>query len=135
MAKKASAVSNLSVNSVALESYLDGTSLKVSQEVIDVTGFVQTGPSKVVGNYDFTQNLSGQFDGASGAVDATLFGLVGNAGVATDFSPTGVAAGANDPHYTATQVLESYEISAKTGAAVTFSASLSGNSALVRAVA
>lgn len=136
MAKKASAVANLSVNSVALESYLDSISLKVTQETPDVTGLVQTGPSRVVGNYDHSLDVAGQFDGASGAIDATLFGLVGSAGVAIDFSPTGATAGANDPHYTATgEVLSSYTIDAKVGDAVKVSASLMGNSALTRAVA
>lgn len=135
MAKKASAVANLSVNSVALESYLDSVSMKVKQETPETSGFVQTGPTRVAGNYDHSLDLSGQFDGATGAVDATLFGLVGSAGVATDFSPTGASVGANDPHYTSTVLLDAYEISAKKGAPVMFSSTLQGGAALTRSTA
>lgn len=134
MAKKAAALANLTVNSVALESYIDSISMKVSQETVNVAGLVQTGPTRVVGNYDHSLDVSGQFDGASGAVDATLFGLIGNAGVATGFDPTGASAGANDPNYDSTHVLESYQIDAKVGSALMFSASLQGAAALTRAV-
>lgn len=133
MAKKAAAVANLSVNSVALESYLDSISLKVTQETPTVTGFTQSGPARVVGNYDHSLDVSGQFDGASGAVDATLFALIGNDGVATGFDPTGASAGTNDPNYDSTHVLESYQIDAKVGSALMFSATLQGTGALTRA--
>lgn len=133
MAKKAAAVANLSVNSVALESYIDSVSMKVTQETANVSGLVTTGPTRVVGNYDHSLDISGQFDGASGAVDATLFGLVGSAGVASAFDPTGVSAGTNDPNYDSTVVLESYQIDAKVGSALMFSATLQGAAALTRA--
>lgn len=134
MAKKAAAVANISVNSVALESYADNISLKLKQEAISVEGLVQTGPSRVVGNYDYSFDLAGQFDGASGAVDATLAGLIGSSGVAVDFDPTGTSVGANAPHYNPSSVvLESYEVTAKKGAAVMYSCTLQGNSAINRA--
>lgn len=133
MAKKAAAVANLTVNSVALESYLDSVSMKVTQETANVSGLVQTGPTRVVGNYDHSLDISGQFDGAAGAVDATLFGLIGNAGVATGFDPTGASAATNDPNYDSTHVLESYQIDAKAGSALMFSATLQGAAALTRA--
>jgi hypothetical protein len=133
VAKKAAAVANLSINSVALESYLDSVSMKVTQETANVSGLVTTGPARVVGNYDHSLDISGQFDGASGAVDATLFGLVGNAGVASAFDPTGASAATNDPNYDSTMVLESYQIDAKVGSALMFSATLQGAGALTRA--
>lgn len=136
MAKKASAVANISVNSVALEGYADSIALKVKQETLDVAGLVQTGPSRVVGNYDYSIDLAGQFDGAAGAVDATLAGLLGSSGVAVDFDPTGTTVGASAPHYNpSSMVLESYEVTAKKGAPVMYSASLQGNAAINRAVA
>ena len=91
------------------------------------------GPTRVVGNYEHSLDISGQFDGASGAVDATLFGLVGSAGVASAFDPTGASAATNDPNYDSTMVLESYQIDAKVGSALMFSATLQGAGALTRA--
>jgi hypothetical protein len=66
-------------------------------------------------------------------VDATLFGLVGNDGVASAFDPTGASAATNDPNYDSTMVLESYQIDAKVGSALMFSATLQGAGALTRA--
>lgn len=135
MAKIAAAVFDYTLNSVALEGGLKSADLGVEQEVIDVSGFQQNGKPKVVGNYDWTVSLQGNWDGASGNNDATVFGLVGNAGVTSAFDPTGAEAGTNDPNYDGTVVLKSYKISAKLGAAVEFTAELAGSGALARAVA
>ena len=132
MAKKAAAVANLSINSVALESYLDSISMKVTQETANVSGLVTTGPTRVVGNYDWTESLAGHADFASGQGDATLFGLLGSSGVAAAFDPTGASAAANDPNYDGTAVLKSYSIKAAVGAPITYSAELEGASALTR---
>ena len=136
MAKQAAWRANLSVNSVALEDELTSIDLKVEQETIVVTGFSNTGPERVVGNYDYSHSLAGNFDGAASQGDATLFALIGSSGVAVNFDPTGASAGANDPNYDATSaVLKSYSIKAAVGAAVTYAAELEGNSALARSTA
>ena len=74
-------------------------------------------------------------DFASGQGDATIFALLGSAGVAQDFSPTGAVAGASDPHYTGIVVLETYSIIAAVGAALKYTTQFQGASALTRAVA
>ncbi len=135
MAKKAARKWTASVNSVALAGYIDSVSLKIDQETPETTQLGDTGPRRVSGNYDHTTSLSGKFDGAAGTVDATLFGLIGSAGVAVDHGPTGAVAGADDPHYTSTVVLGSYQISSQVGGAVEYSAELPGTAALTRAVA
>lgn len=135
MAKQAAWKANYALNSVALEDELTSIDLKVEQETIKVEGFSNTGPERVVGNYDWTSSLAGTYDGASGQGDATLFALLGSDGVEQDFDPTGAAASANSPHYTGEVVLKSYGIKAAVGAAVTYSAELEGASALTRAVA
>ena len=135
MAKIAAKNINFSVNSVSLEDELNSLDQSVDQEVIEVDGFSSAGPERVVGNYDYNYSLGGNADFASGQGDATLFALIGSAGVATNFSPTGNSAGENDPHYNATSVvMSSYSISGSTGGAVTYSADLQGNSTLARAV-
>jgi hypothetical protein len=92
MAKIAAKAANLTVNSVAIEDELNSIELKVEQETVSVNGFSAIGPERVVGNYDFSMSVAGSFDGASGQGDATLFGLVGSAGVAVGFDPTGNSA-------------------------------------------
>ena len=134
MAKIAAAKANLSVNAVALEGELNDISLDIKQEVIKVDGFTQSGPEKVVGNYDWSFKLAGNSNFSSGQGDATVFALLGSAGVAQDFDPTGAVAAANNPHYTGTVVLEDYSIKAAVGAATKYSVGLSGASALTRAV-
>lgn len=135
MAKIASKVANLSISAVALEDELDKIDLKIDQETIMVNGFSSAGPERVVGNYDYTMSVGGNFDGAASQGDATLFALIGDAnGGAVAFDPTGNSAGAGDPNYDSTaMVLKSYSISAAVGQSVKYSAELEGAAALTRA--
>lgn len=133
MAKTAAWKINWAINSVQVESFLTSAEQNVKQETIKVDGFDNTGPRRVVGNYDYDYKGEANWDGASGAIDATIFGLVGSAGVASAFDPTGNAGGANDPNYDSTSVvLEDYSIKGAVGGAVTCSFSLAGNAALAR---
>lgn len=135
MAKQPAKNANITVNSIAIEDDINKFTLDVSQETPAVTSLADAGPRRVVGNYDYGLDLGGNPDFASGQSDATLFALIGSAGVAVAVDPTGATAGANDPNYDATSmVLESYSISGSVGGAQEFSAKLSGNSALSRAV-
>ena len=133
MAKIAARSADLTLNSVSMEELLDEISLKVQQETPEVTCLADAGPRRVAGNYDYSLSVKGAADFASGASDATLFALVGSAGVSAGYDPTGASAGTNDPNYDSTVVLGSYEISSKTGQATMLSAELRGNSALTRA--
>jgi hypothetical protein len=136
MAKQPAKNANISINAVALEDDIDNFTLPITQELPVVTCFGDAGPRRVTGNYDYGLDISGGADFAAAQSDATLFGLLGNAGVAMAVDPTGASAGANDPNYDATSVvLESYQISGAVGGRVDFSAALKGNSALARAVA
>lgn len=135
MAKFAAKAANLTVNSVALEDDLKSITLDIKQEVPEVTSLADAGPRRVTGNYDWSEDVDGFGDFASGQSDATLFGLLGAGPTASDFDPTGTAAGANNPHYTGSIVLESYSIKASVGGAVEISAKMPGASALTRAVA
>lgn len=136
MSKQPSKNLNLTVNSVALEDDLTSASLDVRQELSDVSALSDTGPRRVVGNYDYGMGLEGVADFAASQSDATIYAMVGSSGVATTFDPTGQGAGASDPNYDSTSmVLETYSIKTAVGAGVTFSAQLQGNAALSRAVA
>lgn len=133
MAKRAARDADLTINSVSFEELADEISLKVQPETPEVTCLADAGPRRVMGNYDFTMSVKGAADFASGASDATLFGMLSSSGVAVGFDPTGTAAGVSDPNYDSTMLLGSYEITAKTGAAAMYSAELRGGSALTRA--
>lgn len=132
MSKIASKVINFSVNSVAIEDELNNISQEVKQELAEVAGFSSSGPERVVGNYDWSYKMDGSFDGAASQGDATIWALIGSAGVATAFDPTGASNDADNPNFDSTAaVLESYTISGSVGGAVTYSATLQGASALV----
>lgn len=135
MAKQPSKNLNFTFNSVPLEDDMDEFDLDVKQDVPAVTSFADAGPRRVVDNYDYSVGLGGAADFASGQSDATLAAQIGGTGAAFGADPTGASAGANDPNYDGTAVLESYKLSARTGQPVKFSATLQGNSALSRAVA
>ena len=134
MAKIAAKVINFTLNSVALEDEISSISQNVEQEVPTVNGLSSTGPERVVGNYDFSYDVDGSFDGAASQGDATIFGQIGAAAVATAFDPTGASADANNPNYDSTVVLSSYTISGAVGGAVVYSATEQGAAALTRAV-
>ena len=135
MGKIAAKVTTISFNSVALEDEIDDWSLDIQQETPVVTALADPGPRRVAGNYDFGASISGKADFAAGQGDATLFALIGSAGVAMAIDPTGQAASADEPNYDATSVvLSSYGISGGVGQPVTYSAKLEGNSALARSL-
>jgi hypothetical protein len=135
MAKLAAKNINYTLNSVAIEDEITSITQNVKQETIKVDGLSDTGPRRVVGNYDFDYSLDGNADFAAAQGDATLFALVGSAGVASGFDPTGNSAAAGDPNYDSTVVLASYSVKGGVGQSVSYSATLEGNSALTRAVA
>ena len=136
MAKRPAKNMDFSVNSVAIEDELTSLTQNLKQETIKVDGLSSAGPERVIGNYDVDYQLEGNADFAASQGDATLFALIGSSGVATNFKPTGAAAGASDPNYTMTSaVLASYSIKGSVGGAISYSAALEGNSAITRAVA
>lgn len=135
MAKIAARDVDLTVNSVALECYIDNLTFNVKPETPVVTTFCDAGPRRVPGNYDWDESLSGPADFAGGASDATIYGLLGSTGVAQTLETTGSAAGANTPTYTGSVVLGSYSIQYGVGQAAKYNATLLGTTALARNVA
>lgn len=135
MAKTPAKSIDFTFNSVALEDELSSIEQEVTQETPVVTSFADAGPRRVVGNYDYRYALEGFFDPAASQGDATLAAQIGGSGAATDFEPTGNAAGAGDPNYTSTSMLlSSYSIRGQVGGPITYSAELVGNAAISRDV-
>lgn len=134
MAKIAAKVINFKIGAVPLEDELNSITQNVEQETPEVAGLSSTGPERVVGNYDFSYDLDGFFDGAASQGDATLFAQIGNSGQTSAFDVTGETSDTDDPNYDATVVLSSYSISGSVGGAVTYSATEQGTSDLTRDV-
>ena len=134
MAKIAAKLINWTLNSISLEDELSSINLNIEQETPEVAGLSSTGPERVVGNYDWSIDADGFFDGAASQGDATIFAQIGAAAVLQGFDPTGQAAGASDPNYDGNVVLSSYSISGAVGGAVTYSVTEQGAGALTRAV-
>ena len=99
----------LNVNSVVLSSFTRSLTLNYEAEMLDDTTMGTTGTRS---NRPGLQNwgLEAEFlqDYAAGAVDATLFPLVGAAAFPIEVRPTSAAVGATNPKYTGNAVLETY---------------------------
>lgn len=132
MAKVAAKVINWALNGTSLEDELSSITLNIEQETPEVAGLSSTGPERVVGNYDWSVDADGFFDGDSGEGDAIIFAQIGASAVSSEFDPTGGGAGANDPNYDGDVVLSSYNISGAVGGAVTYSVTEQGAGAIAR---
>lgn len=136
MAKTRSRDANFSIGGTAMECFIRNIAQNIDQPEVDITTICDAGPRSLVDNYRHGYDLDGFADFDSGASDSVLFGLVGDEdGAATIFQPTGAGAGANDPNYTSSAILSTYNITASVGGVVSYRATLRGSAALVRAVA
>lgn len=132
MAARAARDIDVTLNAVAVEGWINNFSLGIEQETPAVTAFADQGPRVVVGNYNWNSEIAGPWDGAAGAIDATLWGLVGSTGVSYSAELTGTTGAVNAPEYTGTVVLGSYTIRGAVGQPITYQARLAGNSSLIR---
>ncbi len=123
---------NISVNTVALECYADNFSFNLNQEISKTDVFCATGPRNAVGNYTWDTDFSGPWDGASGTLDDTIWGLVGSTGQAWVFQPCGTSGTPSTPEYQGTVILQSYSIKGAVGQSITHATKLMGNSAVAR---
>jgi len=137
MPKQPAKNANIMVDTVVMEDDIDSFSLTVTPEVPVVTALSDAGPRRVVGNYDYSLDISGANDFAAGMSDATLYNLCSDAaGGPVGVDPTGATpATASDPHYDGTYMCSSYKISGAVGGRIDFAATLVGASALTRTVA
>ncbi len=127
---------NFTVGALSIEDELSSAALNITNEAPVTTGFSDAGPRRVEGNYDYSFDIEGFFDGAAAQGDATIFGTIGGgaAGV-VEMEPTGQVVGASDPHYDGVAILTSYSVRGAAGGPVTYAASFAGSAAIDRAVA
>lgn len=129
----------LVVNAVNLSTWCRSLTITYEAEMLDDTAFGTTGTrSNRPGLKNWSMEAEFLQDFAAGAVDATLFGLVGAVAFPIEARPTSAAVSATNPKYTGNAVLESYPpITGEVGAMGTAAASFrsGAGSALVRATA
>lgn len=76
MAKLANVNTRILIDGFSLSAALNSSEMRLSQEIPLVTCFEDTGPRRVVGNYDVEHSELGFFDGVDDAVDEILHGLI-----------------------------------------------------------
>lgn len=127
----------LSVNSVVLSGWVRSLTINYEAEMLDDTVMGTSGTrSNRPGLKNWSMDVEFLQDFAAGAVDATLFSLVGANPFPIEARPTSVAASATNPKYTGNAVLETYPpLSGEVGVLGTVSAAFrsGGGSALTRA--
>lgn len=127
----------LSVATVDLSDHVTRATLTVDQEAIDVTALGATTTTRIFtpGLINWSLEVEFQQDYAASKVDATLWGLLGNAAIAIVFRPTNGAKAATNPEFTGTVMLETYPaISAQVGSLSMSSAKFKATGALARGV-
>ncbi len=72
MAKVAVQTTRIWFDEFLLSSALTSFGQDIDQETPEVGGLSSDGPERAVGNYDFSSNVAGFFDGDSGGIDETL---------------------------------------------------------------
>lgn len=72
MSKVAVQTTRIWFDEFALSTALTSFSQDINQQTPDVAGLSSDGPEVVVGNYDYSTEISGFFDGDSGEIDETL---------------------------------------------------------------
>lgn len=78
MGKSASSTFRSYLDQYALSGYINSSSMEVSQETPVVTALSDTGPRRLIGNYDHMHEDNGFFDGATLLNDAFIHALVGD---------------------------------------------------------
>lgn len=101
--------SYLLVNAVNLSTFVKSITLNWKAEMQDDTAMGDTARSRIGGLKDWDFEVEFFQDYAAGAVDATLFSLVGAAAFAVEIRGDGGAVSATNPKYTGNAVLESYQ--------------------------
>lgn len=112
---------------IAIEDELNSIGLTVDNTLTEVTAFADTGAEFVEGLHNAKLSLAGACDFANAQGDDTIFNKIGAGETAFDFSPTGGAVDADNPHYTGNAFVRSYAITCEVGGAATYTTDLQVN--------
>lgn len=124
---------DLMFNAVALEGFLTDMTLNVEQDTAETTSMGDGQHTFLEGALGHTSDISGFYDGAAGAIDATVWSRMGlGSTTATVISPAGGAAGPSSPAFVQSVYVKSFSINSSVKDAVKYSASFQGTGALAR---
>lgn len=99
---------SVTVNSVDLSTYIASVTLNSTREVVDTTGFSTSGArTRVAGLQDNSITLEFHQDFASGAVEATIYPLIGSTTTIV-VKPTSSSVSATNPSYTCTALVSEW---------------------------
>jgi hypothetical protein len=98
----------VSLNAVNLSAFVRSVTLNYAAELQDDTAMGDSARSRIGGLKDWSIQIEFFQSYAAGAVDATLFNLVGST-FAVEVRHSAAAASATNPKYTGTGILESYQ--------------------------
>lgn len=120
-------------NGADLTSYFNEASVSQDVETAETTAFGNDAKTYITGLRDGTLSGSGMFDGAAGAVDETLSGVIGvDAADIVTLAPDGAVAGR--PSYSMTARETSYEVSSPVGDVVSVSLEVQADGGVDRGV-
>ena len=123
----------VSINSVNLSAYVKSVSVSYKSEMQDDTAMGDTARSRIGSLKDYSLSIEFFQDYAAGAVDATLFSIVGSV-VPIEVRGSSAAASATNPKYTGSAILETYQpVGGSVGDNLMAPVSMSGVGALTRA--
>jgi hypothetical protein len=98
----------VTVNSVDMSSFISSVTLNSTREVVDTTGFSTSGArTRVAGLQDNSITLEFHQDFASGAVEATIYPLIGTTTTVV-VRPTSSASSATNPQYTCSALVSEW---------------------------
>jgi hypothetical protein len=98
----------VTVNSVDMSQFITSVTLNTTREVVDTTGFSTSGArTRIAGLQDNSVTLEFNQDYASGAVEATIYPLIGSITTIV-VRPTSSASSATNPQYTCTALVSEW---------------------------
>jgi hypothetical protein len=125
---------DVNINSVDLSAHVTSVTINYNADEVEDTAMGDTTRSRLAGLIDWSVDVEFNQDYATGAVDATLFSLVGAAAFACVFKPTSAAVSTSNPSFTGNAILTSYApVSGSVGDLATSSASFAAAGTLTRA--
>ena len=108
MAKFVATDYNITIGGVALSSSLAAATLDITAEEQDTTSFGSSYRSRIAGLKDASVTFDFHQDFGAGAVDATLFPLIGTQATVV-IKPTSGTVTASNPSYTFTALVTQYQ--------------------------
>jgi len=134
MAKFVSTDFSISLDSNDLTTNIASATLEITREEQLTTAFGQTSVTRIGGLQDASLTLEFHQDFGTGAVDDTLFPLLGTV-VPFEIKPTSAAVGADNPAYSGQVLVTSYTpFDSATGELATFSITLPVSGDITRTV-